>query len=571
MVIAASLLLFAISSIGFWELLQKYSKVDVLFLPSLTIAVQVGALFVGGLLNLLPEVTYLLYAAGFFGFAVSAYQAKSLVFLKKYCNIGFLFLAAMALFVLLRLPGQRFIAYDNFSHWALVVKCMLETNRFPNFQDTLIAFKDYPLGSSVYIYFFAKLVGTAEPIQMFAQAYTILASIVPVFFFAKRNRWAAFALTVVTTHVILGYNIGLQDLSVDTLLPMVAVAAMLYFAVYCRSTKQPAAFFLGGFYLVQLMQIKNSGIFFVLMILVGMFVTTRSWQRAGWNAMVAAMPLLSSLLWKKHTAYVFSKASTSKHAMTLENYSAVFAGKTPEQIKSICRDMLIFTVSWVQVWMVFAVLAVVAVLWIVYNKKQRKQALQMLLGAVAVYAVYQLCTLAMYLFSMPIGEALVLASHERYAKTILGVFLMLALVMLVKLLSELTAKKSVAFSTALATASLLGYVFVAQIQPWFEMKVPDSMQKRIWLETIQNEYQLPVGESYFVLHPEDKSFLRYMCRYVLSSEVKELVNPTVEDLNKISSKYILVYQNDSQVVDEWIKENFPDQYGNPVIIRENIA
>lgn len=60
--------------------MQKYSKVDVLFLPSLTIAVQVGALFAGGLLNLLPEVTYLLYAAGFFGFAVSAYQDKSLAF-----------------------------------------------------------------------------------------------------------------------------------------------------------------------------------------------------------------------------------------------------------------------------------------------------------------------------------------------------------------------------------------------------------------------------------------------------------------------------------------------------------
>ena len=60
------LFLFGISTIGFFELIRRVcrDKVNIYFLPSLTIAIQVTFLFVAGLLNLLPEMTFGLYLIG---------------------------------------------------------------------------------------------------------------------------------------------------------------------------------------------------------------------------------------------------------------------------------------------------------------------------------------------------------------------------------------------------------------------------------------------------------------------------------------------------------------------------
>mgnify|MGYP003552718166 CR=1 FL=1 len=153
------LLLFCISTIGSWELLRRKCNVNVYFLPSITIAIQTTVLFVGGLLNLLPEITVILYLVGFFGIVYGIWKDKSLTFLKNYCCPGFFLMAILMAVFLIFVKGKLFTHYDNFSHWALVVKVMLQTDRYPNFKDTLIMFQEYPLGSSTYIYFVAKLIG----------------------------------------------------------------------------------------------------------------------------------------------------------------------------------------------------------------------------------------------------------------------------------------------------------------------------------------------------------------------------------------------------------------------------
>ena len=71
--------------------------------------------------------------------------------------------------------------YDNFSHWALIVKSMSLTNSFPSFKTDVIMFTSYPPGSAVFIYYFIKLVGVTESNAIFAQILLILASITTIF------------------------------------------------------------------------------------------------------------------------------------------------------------------------------------------------------------------------------------------------------------------------------------------------------------------------------------------------------------------------------------------------------
>ena len=82
--------LFGLSTLGSFELIRRAAnnKVDLFFLPSLTIALQVTILFFSGILNLLPEVSKLIYLAGLVMFAVCLWKNKSLKFVKDYINDG---------------------------------------------------------------------------------------------------------------------------------------------------------------------------------------------------------------------------------------------------------------------------------------------------------------------------------------------------------------------------------------------------------------------------------------------------------------------------------------------------
>lgn len=229
-------LLFIISMIGFFELIRIVTadKINRCFLPSMTIALQVSILFLAGILNLLPEMTYALYITGFIGLAHAAWKKKGLGFLRDYISVSAFFLVLVMMVLAVYVKGKIFTGYDNFSHWALVVRSMLETNRYPNFLDTVIYFQEYPLGSSTYIYFFAKLVGESESVQMLAQAYMITAAALPLFAFAKRNSFLPAAVMLVLVNLLFLYIIPVVDLLVDMLLSVTGVCGMTFAALYCR-------------------------------------------------------------------------------------------------------------------------------------------------------------------------------------------------------------------------------------------------------------------------------------------------------------------------------------------------
>lgn len=112
---------------------------------------------------------------------------RGISWVKCYFKAGYVYFGFVIIVVLLSVNGKVFSHYDNFSHWALVVKQMLSTNRFPNFEDTVIVYQEYPLGSAAFIYYVAKIVGVAESVWMFAQAYMTLACILPIFIFCKKK------------------------------------------------------------------------------------------------------------------------------------------------------------------------------------------------------------------------------------------------------------------------------------------------------------------------------------------------------------------------------------------------
>ena len=131
------------------------------------------AMFTAGCLGLLLPAAYILLALGAALGLMSLLRRESLRPLFSPSMLLWLLLCALSLYLVF---GQKFYYVDDFSHWATAVKTLLRNDAFPTPADKLIYFPDYPLGSSVLIYWFARMSGiNSEWFQMLVQAVYISA------------------------------------------------------------------------------------------------------------------------------------------------------------------------------------------------------------------------------------------------------------------------------------------------------------------------------------------------------------------------------------------------------------
>lgn len=571
MISVIKLILFCISNVGFWELIRRNTKINAYFFPSLTIAIQTTVLFVAGMLNLLREMTGLLYGIGILGLVYCICRDRGIGWVKNYINVGFVFLAITSIVMLFFVRGKIFTHYDNFSHWALVVKKIIETNRYPNFEDTIITFQEYPLGSATYIYFFAKLVSTSESIQMFAQVYMMLSCIIPLFIFDKKNKISTAIIVTAVANFFLVYNITVTDLLVDTLLPLASMCGFIYAYYYCQDLDDRFAFYSIIFYTVWIIQIKNSSIFFVGIICMWILINVKNDKKVIQRIICIVIPFLSLVIWQKHCKYVFTSATLSKHAMTAENYKVILEEKTIEDIRIICFSFLKFAVTWKDVWLTISLIIVIGLFVFMFAKNDRGNYIKLTFFSTIMYISYQIGTLGMYLFSMPVDESAYLAGNERYTKTILIAVIYLAMISIVKLVSNSGTKIKDFYVTFVIAIAFMFYMHFSLGNVRMAIQYREDPEERMWFETAKKDYGVLDGESYCILIKEnDSGYAYFLGRYIFqSNSVTSITAAITKDLDSIDSKYIFVYDQENKVVQKWIQNNYPGQYGNSVIVREN--
>ncbi len=564
-------LLFFVSTLGTFEFLRLAGKerINGFFLPSLTVAAQVTALFFGGLLNVLPETVLALYLLGFLGLAYRIRRDGNLAFLQKYRQPGYGVFLAVLLLAAVYVHGKVLVHYDNFTHWGQVVRTMLDRNQFPNFEDTLVEFQEYPLGSSVYLYFFARCVGTGEPVLMLAQIYMLAAAVLPLFALAGERQWAAAAAVVPFFYVVFVYNIFLTDLLVDTLLPIVGMCGLLFALLHCKKGCGKLELWCSALYMTQVIQIKNSGVFFA--ILIALPVLRCVWQGKAFARGIPSLvfPFFSMLLWQRHCRMAFSTAEVTLHAMTLANYRTGAAERTAEDLLAICKTFLRFAVTWKDVWLTAAFCVVIGCLILAFGKEERKRFLPLVLFSLGLYVVYQLGLLAMYLFSMPVGESMRLASAKRYTRTILIAILYLNMIPAVQLISGLRGKRSRRAAVAgCVCLSLAAFVSLSAGSVKLTTSQTGDPARRIWMEQAREEYNVPDRESYCVLlGTMDNGYMGYMTKYMFqSSYVGVLTAEELSEEKEIIQDYIFVYDSENPTISEWIRVHYPEQAGRRVII-----
>ena len=567
--------MFGLSTLGSFQLVRGITKdkIDLFFLPSLTIAIQVTILFFAGILNLLPEVSGLIYLVGLIALIMSLWKSKGLNFVKDYVNDGYIISVLIMIIMGMSVRGKLFWHYDNFSHWAMVVRHMLEVNHYPNFESVLISFQEYPLGSATYIYYFAKMIGNGESIQMLAQIYMIVAAVLPLFSFVNKRSFKIDFVFLTFVNFVFVYNIHAGDLLVDTLLPVVGICGLLFAKKHCVHNSCKLNFWLLSCYLVQIIQIKNSGVFFVVAILIVCSKYYWNKQSRFNNLGSAVFPFLSLVIWQKHCKYVFASATTSKHAMTVENYRLVMGDKTLEDIKTICKEMFRLSITSKDVVALLGIVLLIGCCVLFFKKSDWKDYKSCFLFTLIFYVCYQIGMLGMYLFSMPGGEATSLAGSGRYLKTILIAILMIYMAFAIKSFSDVIVNGKIkALSAGILIICIFSFLYISQGKIYFAPTTVHNGEKRMWIENKREIYALPMYDSYCMLIPSnDSGYSYYLLKYIFqSNDVSSKIVDSIDDLNSVSSKYILVYDKENEIINTWIREMYPEQEGNDVIIREDM-
>lgn len=575
MLVICKLLILCLSLLGYVLYLDRKTGLKADFIPVVLFSSMILLMFFAGLLNVMPQAVLTVMLAGL---ALLVYMLVSILrrgetaaVLCRLVTPGTVFFLLACCYFTFILRDLSFNRYDEFSHWGLVARDIYANDRLPNFSSDLIQFQAYPPGSALWIYFVTRVTGFSESMAYIAQSYLAMSCACALFAFVrlgKNGGGIVLAALSCAALAVLGNTISF--LYVDNLvamLPLANLAVIVYYRRELFRAAVPTLLLASATVLV-----KNSGMFFALIdiaVLLAFFLPrwlgrgeNKAVRRAAAVCLACALlvPLACNFLWGKHVELVYPSAGESKHAMSAEHYESVFKEKTPADIRDItekfvdrCFDFKENRVARSMLVLNGAVLLLL-LLSLLTQKSKGLFWLKIFAACNGVYLVYTAGIWAMYLFSMPLYEAVELASFTRYSETglifVLGVFLIAALFR-----SARADSRPQRLAVYILSAAALAYPLTAPAALEGLYKTPKyegSLVERV--DRIAEEIPVSRDCSYAVYYPAsatDAGYAHYLVRYKLQTDRFTMIDRagTARELaGKIrDTSYLLVLEEDPEI------------------------
>ncbi len=556
LLIIARMLVLAFSLYGYMQKFNK--KIQIEFIPMVLFSTIGCLIFISGILNILKLATSLIVLLGLIYGIQSIIKKENP---RKLLSPGTIFFVFFSAIEILLLYGNKFTHYDNFSHWAIVARHLVQTDRFPNFQESYIMFQDYPLGSASFIYFIAKVTGLrGEWIYMYAQALLILSYVTGLFAIVKNNKIFNSILITITYIFILGCNISLYDLLVDTLLPLAGAGALLYCIYYKENIEYhliPIVFLIS-----YCITIKNSGFFFAAIIWTYcIFQIPKNKNGLKHIAEMIITPAFIFYLWNRHVKLVYIAGDITKHSMTIKNFKNVFGNKNSELINAIFSKLgkTVFSFNNKFLFCLVAIIFLLVVL-AIFERSLLKKTGSHLSYLVLIYLIYQVGMLSMYLFSMPNEEASYLAGYDRYHKSILIFIVYMLCVELIYINNSIGAGiRSKYAMQVISTIMVLN--FFLTLSPSIDLYKKQNLENSIRekYDNLVSNYAIPKNSSYIVVIKDwNPGYVYFLSRYLLYSTEINVI--TEKDLNNLDGKLYdyeyLILLDTSEITTDYINQKF---------------
>ncbi len=538
-------------------------------------------MMLAGFANILAYGAYALYALGFIGWIIAI--------VKRQRPAGILLLAGGVLIaVLYLLLGDKKIMHnDDLSHWDLVVNSMLRTDAFPNASDPSVVFQSYPLGTGVFLYYVAKFVGTDECVRLIAQNFLCAVSILPMLscIREKKKLLPFCCMTMAMLYLYMRYFVLLQ---VDMLLGYMGIG--LICSIYYERENGNRMLLAAIPAVLAVTWVKNSGFIFAAVGFTFIFMMLKQSGSASRRKIVKTailtigLSLLALIAWEIHVKIAFPSGFESKHAISLTSYASNAGKKSLRLIIIIAIKMVIalFTQNVGQPILLIAV-AGVTVFVVLYHKKHpsegTKHLMQDVLFGVGCFVAWQIMIYAMYIFSMPTGEASRLASYGRYTHTgllfvcgIVAVFLLEALDCDVVCISAKPAKWAKIVSPVVMAVTMAINITAFTVNT---DSAAETIEKRERLLSVKTEQNLSEGA--------ECAYLAYIGeRKPDEDDFAALFRNTMRHDFASRNVYVMYYSDEKECyrvstsdgsydiedTSEWISENAPKMDGI-IFIEEN--
>ncbi len=514
------------------------------FAPLVTLS-SIGVLmFLAGLLNVMLPAVVLILLGGFVCLALCKPWKKRFFSDQKMTFLLFGLFSVICLLFWIRIYGQLPTLYDCFSHWLTVVHEMLRTDALPTAASKLIEFQGYPTGTAGFLYFVCRVLGTVrDDWVLFSQSLLYAAFLTSFSAFVKRNNVFAIPFAAAGAMFCLTFRLTLFDLLVDTLIPMLGVAAVAILWFERENlwrgvlVSLPLQLFL--------VTVKNSGILMVVFTFLWILaLAVLQGKREGkkvrlprlfsMGAVSLGLPVALFVWWETHVKVAFPDGALSKHTFSVENYSAVLGSKTKEQILEILQLFWGRFTSRNDAWIVLLIsFLILLVGWWVKGRMDHRRGKEEALIATAVvgvYLVYMIALAAMYLVSMPYGESVILAGYERYQTTILTYIIGLVTLYGLVLLGRFSHSAKEILISLFLFLLLFSSLFLqrSNVKKLIVKTDEYGASSRFELEQIKAEYGLEEGKRYFVYsdrHSQDMGYHLYLTRYLFWSTDVILCTP----------------------------------------------
>lgn len=326
--------------------------------------------------------------------------------------------------------------YDNYSHWATIVKFLYTEGRLPDVNDTIIAYTSYPMGSSLLVYFATFLAGYTDTILIIGQFALILSCIYAMFSVVRDH--SRVLILAILFNLFAAFNhfnraIRMNNLLVDFLLPLLALAGIA--GVYKMRHNLKAMSIYTLLIVSALTLVKSSASFFAALILIYyLYESFRnlSGKKGKFKSilLILSTSILSFMpIWLWNT-YVKVTFPITKHEVSVTSYQEIFQAKDGtiiQQITELFIDTItsLSTVS-TQGLLLVQVIMIGAYIIIRWGIGRKNPILWQLALINIITIIYYIGIYAMFLFSMPTEEALYLAGFDRYASSMVIMALGLA-------------------------------------------------------------------------------------------------------------------------------------------------
>ncbi len=460
-------------------------------------------------------------------------------------------ISVFALFQYIALSGMQVFSWDELTHWALVVKNMFYRGDFGGGAGATTMFPGYPVGSSLFLYFFEAFSPEFEPSHLYMAMN--LANLGFIFPIAASMRTLRRKLAA--TGMLLGLLLLFNFTTLATVWNDMILATLFSYIMAVYFTAGEGNLPLSGGIGIVLASFvltlaKSTGIAFVLFAYAIIFADSIARHKTVklhpvliFSALCAT--LAGKLSWSVYTDAAGLGAAWDTGGLTL--------GATLEYLTSPTKHQLDVTGAYVLQFflpikyhgngyhtpipmVLIAILVIFLLVRVARYDGSARRAVSLGIAIGATYLIYSIATLLTYLFSFSAGEALALASYARYMNTYaIGILIMLATIISGDhrgtdekappkraLLRTLLVIPAVCLAICPAVHAVMGSL----ITPY------DTYINTVKsLDTDAKIYQITTGNGEFLTTaPEEYLVLRFLATPLDSNGLKEGGSPYIGDM-----------------------------------------